>query len=80
VRDALFEKGVRVEIDDRAESLGKKIRESEMKKVPYLLVVGEKEVADGTVAVRSRKTKEQSTMGLEDFEVKIFKEILERSL
>jgi len=80
VREALFEKGVRVEIDDRAESLGKKIRESELRKIPYLLVVGEKEVEAGTVAVRSHKTKQQEVMGLEDFQLKIFKEIQERSL
>ena len=80
VHAALFEKGVRVEIDDRPESLGKKIRESELKKVPYILVVGEKEVEAGTVAVRTRKTKQQDSLGLEDFELKIFKEIQERSL
>jgi threonyl-tRNA synthetase len=80
VYNALFSKGVRVQVDDSTEGLGKKIRAAEMKKVPYMLVVGEKEVADGTVAVRSRKTKVQETMGLEDFEVKIFKEIQERNL
>jgi len=80
VREQLFEKGVRVEVDDKNESLGKKIRSAEMNKIPHILVVGEKEVADGTVTARSRKTKEQTTMALDDFALKIFKEIQERSL
>jgi threonyl-tRNA synthetase len=76
----LFEKGVRVQVDDATESLGKKIRSAELMKVPYILVVGDKEVESGNVAVRNRKTKDQTVMPLEDFEVMIFKEIQERSL
>ncbi len=80
VQAQLFEKGVRVQVDDATESLNKKIRGAEMKKIPYILVVGDKESEDGTVAVRSRKTKDQTVMGLEDFQVKLFKEIQDRSL
>jgi threonyl-tRNA synthetase len=80
VYNQLFEKGVRVEVDDNSESLGKKIRGAELKKIPYILVVGDKEVESSQVAVRSRKTKEQKTMGLEEFEVMVFEEIGERKL
>lgn len=80
IYNELFEKGVRVSVDDRTESLGKKIRAAELSKVPYMLVVGDKEVSENKVAVRSFKTKEQATMGAEEFGVKVFKEILERVL
>ncbi len=76
----LLEKGVRVEVDDASESLGKKIRAAELKKVPYMLVVGDKEVELNQVAVRSFKTKEQTSMAVEAFESKILEEISERRL
>lgn len=63
----LQEAGVRVQVDERSESVGKKIRESQLQKVPYMLVIGKKEVADGTVAVRSRESKDVRTMRLEEF-------------
>jgi threonyl-tRNA synthetase len=47
--------GVRVEIDDRSESIGKRIREAELQKIPYMLVVGDREVEEGAVAVRRHK-------------------------
>ena len=59
--------GFRVEIDDRNEKIGKKIREATMEKVPYMLVVGEKEEADGTVSVRSRSQGDKGAMSLKDF-------------
>ncbi len=55
VYDALIAAGVRAELSEANESLGKRIRAAEMMKIPYVLVVGEKEETDGTVAVRSRK-------------------------
>lgn len=76
----LFEKGVRAAVDENNESLGKKIRAAELKKVPYILVVGDKEVDENKVAVRNRKTKEQITMGVEEFEMKIFEEVQQRKL
>jgi threonyl-tRNA synthetase len=55
VSDELRKAGVRVEIDDRDEKMGYKIREAQMQKVPYMLVVGDKEIEAGTVAVRHRQ-------------------------
>ncbi|MFA6918213.1 MAG: threonine--tRNA ligase [Candidatus Gracilibacteria bacterium] len=63
--------GIRVELDDSNETLGKKIRSAEMRKIPYMLVVGEKEVADGTVTVRDYATKKQEIMGGGEFVEKV---------
>jgi len=54
VRAALDAAGLRVELDRRQEKIGYKIREAQLQKVPYMLVVGDREAADGTVSVRSR--------------------------
>ncbi len=54
VRQMLTEAGLRVELDDRQEKIGFKIREAQLQKIPYMLVVGDKEAAEGTVAVRTR--------------------------
>ena len=54
VRDTLAQAGLRVELDERQEKIGYKIREAQLQKVPYMLVVGDREMADGTVSVRSR--------------------------
>jgi threonyl-tRNA synthetase len=54
VRDRLAAAGLRVELDDRQEKIGYKIREAQLQKVPYMLVAGDREAADGTVSVRSR--------------------------
>ena len=54
VREPLAAAGLRVELDERQEKIGYKIREAQLQKVPYMLVVGDREAADGTVAVRSR--------------------------
>jgi threonyl-tRNA synthetase len=51
----LTEAGIRVDVDDRTESVGKKIREGELKKVPYMLVVGDQERSDGNVSVRKHR-------------------------
>jgi threonyl-tRNA synthetase len=58
VASALGEAGVRVRVDDRSESVGRKIRDAELAKVPYMLVVGDREQADGTVAARSHDARE----------------------
>jgi threonyl-tRNA synthetase len=68
---------IRVEMDDSNESLGKRIREAEKQKIPYILVVGEKEAQSASVAVRSRD-KEQKVIKLEEFLKKIQKEIKEK--
>ncbi len=63
--------GVRFELDDASETLGKRIRNSENQKIPFILIVGEKEVADKTVTIRSRREAEQRTVKLTEL-VKTF--------
>ena len=75
VKKALEEKDVRVEVDERAEKIGYKIREAQLQKVPYMLVVGDKEEASGEVGVRNRKDGDVGAMKLEDFVEKIDEEI-----
>ncbi len=67
VRDALEAVGVRVELDDNNDSLGKKIRNAEMMKVPYMFVIGEKEREGAQVCVRDYATKAQETMTMDEF-------------
>lgn len=67
IAEELKAAGIRYIIDDSNETLGKKIRNAEMMKIPYMLVVGEKEVEDKTIAVRSYATKEQNVMTMEEF-------------
>ncbi len=69
------EKGIRVVVDDRNEKTGYKIREAQLEKVPYMLVVGPKEVEQNLVAVRSRQNGDEGTCALEEFVQKILKEI-----
>ncbi len=70
----LKDNGFRVEIDDRNESIGKKIREAEMQKTPYLLIIGGKEAEAGTVAVRERGSGDKGQIKLADFIKNIEKE------
>jgi len=67
--------GIRVEIDDRQEKIGYKIREAQLQKVPYMLIIGDKEVEAKAVGVRSRKDGDIGQMSLEDFMKKIQEEI-----
>ena len=67
--------GVRALIDDRNEKIGRKIRDNELKRVPYMVVVGEKEAADGTVAMRKQGGGEQATMSVADFAKRIHDEV-----
>ncbi|MBQ6711498.1 MAG: threonine--tRNA ligase, partial [Clostridia bacterium] len=67
--------GVRVELDERSEKIGKKIRDAQLEKVPYMLVLGDKEAEAGQVAVRSRKTGETEVMTADEFVAKILLEI-----
>lgn len=75
VHKALEAAGVRVETDYRAEKMGYKIREAQLKKIPYMLVVGDKEAEDGTVAVRARKEEKGGTKPLAEFVAQICAEI-----
>ena len=75
VQDALAVHDIRGIIDDRVESIGKKIRDNEVKKIPFMLIVGEKEEAAGTVGVRKQGEGDVGAMSLDDF-VKYFTEQL----
>ncbi|MCK9417977.1 MAG: threonine--tRNA ligase [Nitrospirae bacterium] len=78
VRDQLLAAGVRTELDARSEKMGFKIREAAMEKVPYILVVGDKEVQQNMVAVRERGGKDLGAMPLAEFIDKTQKEISEK--
>ncbi len=67
VYDKLKKKGFRVEIDERSEKIGYKIREAQLEKIPYMLIVGEKEMTDGAVSVRSRKEGDKGSMAIDEF-------------
>ena len=67
--------GIRVEVDDRNEKIGYKIREAQTDKVPYMLIVGDKEVQSNTVSVRSRKKGELGAVAVDDFIRDILDEI-----
>jgi len=73
VKAELEKVGVRLEIDSRAEKMGYKIREAQLAKIPYMLVMGDKEATNGEVAVRKRGEGDIGTMKIEDF-VKLIKE------
>ena len=75
VNDKLFELGYRTQLDDRSEKIGKKIREAQVQKVPFMLIVGEKEVESRTVAVRQRHGGDLGAMSLEDFIARMQKDI-----
>lgn len=67
VKDILESHGFRVELDDRNEKIGKKIREAQLNKIPYMLILGEKEVENKNICVRSRKQGDLGSIGLEEF-------------
>ena len=75
LKEKLLQEGVRGVVDDRNEKTGYKIREAQLERVPYMLVVGAKEVEEHTVAVRSREEGDVGTMTVEEFTEKIGKEI-----
>ncbi len=75
VRDVLEEAGIRVELDERSEKIGYKIREAQLQKVPYMLILGDKEVEENKVGVRERKAGDLGQMDLNEFVEKVKKEI-----
>lgn len=77
VKEQLEAAGIRANIDERNEKVGRKIRDNEMKHIPYLLVVGEKEQADGNVNVRKQGEGTQETMTIPMFAEKVLKEVAE---
>lgn len=80
VKAILEEKGIRVELDARQEKIGYKIREAQLQKVPYMLILGEKEVEANAVGVRKRKEGDIGQMSIEDFVSMISKEIEEKAM
>ena len=79
VVDRLSDAGIRVEGDYRSEKLGYKIRDAQMQKIPYMLVVGDKEAESGNVSVRTRAGGDEGVMSVDDFMAKCLKEIAEKS-
>ena len=80
VKQELQKAGIRVELDDRNEKIGYKIREAQIQKVPYMLVIGDKEVENKAVGVRSRKDGDIGQMRFEEFKQKLQEEIENKSL
>ena len=72
--------GIRAEIDTRAEKIGYKIREAQMQKIPYMLVIGDKEVETENVSIRCRKRGDIGTMSVSDFCDMVEKEIREKTI
>ncbi|MCW2276748.1 threonine--tRNA ligase [Heliophilum fasciatum] len=79
VRDALAAKGLRVELDDRNEKVNYKIREGGVQKIPYLLIVGDKEAENRAVAVRKFGAGDQGAMALDAFVDKLVQEVAEKA-
>lgn len=79
VAQMLKDRGVRVEVDYRNEKIGYKIREAQMEKIPYMLVIGDKEMENGAVAVRSRKDGDLGTLTAQEFVDRIVEEIRTRA-
>ena len=75
LQDEFRKEEIRVEVDDRNEKIGYKIREAQLEKVPYMLVVGQKEVEEDLVSVRSRENGDEGNMKVDEFIEKIKKEI-----
>ena len=67
LRKKLFDLGIRVEVDERNEKMGYKIREAQVKKIPYALVIGDQEMQDGNVTLRKYGEKDSQTMSVDDF-------------
>ncbi len=78
VRQYFDKQGVRALVDDRNEKIGRKIRDNELKRVPYMVIVGEKESAEGFVSMRKQGGGEQATMSMEEFAQRINAEVAEQ--
>ncbi|HHW57739.1 MAG TPA: threonine--tRNA ligase [Clostridia bacterium] len=80
VYQRLLDHDIRVELDDRNEKIGYRIREAQLQKIPYMLIVGDKEVEQGTVSLRSRKEGDLGATSINEFIEKILKEIATKAL
>ena len=73
-------RGIRVEVDDRSEKIGFKIREAQLQKIPYMLLIGDNEVETENVSIRCRKRGDIGTMSVSDFCDMVEKEIREKTI
>ncbi|MCH5311151.1 MAG: threonine--tRNA ligase [Prevotella sp.] len=78
VAEALDVQGVRAVVDNRNEKIGRKVRDNEMKRIPYMVIVGEKEQEDGTVSIRKQGSEERGVMTIAEFAKKINDEVAEQ--
>lgn len=78
LKKIMIDKDIRVEVDDRQEKTGYKIREAQMQKIPYMLVVGDKEIENNSVSVRTREDGDLGTFTIDGFIERIEKEIIDR--
>ncbi len=75
LREEFLKDGIRVEVDDRNEKTGYKIRDAQLHKIPYMLIIGPKEVEKNTVSIRSREDGDIGTMDIEEFKNKVLEEV-----
>ena len=80
IEKELLKNKIRVKVDSRAEKIGYKIREAELERVPYMLILGKKEVEEEVLSIRRRGNKENEVMDLDGFVTKILKEIEEKEI
>lgn len=80
IEKELLKNKIRVKVDSRSEKIGYKIREAELERVPYMLILGKKEVEDKVLSIRRRGNKENEVMDLERFVTKLLKEIEEKEI
>jgi threonyl-tRNA synthetase len=78
IADLLVKKGIRAKLDSRNEKIGFKIREAQINKIPYMLVIGDKEIQDGTLSVRKRKEKKTDIMSINSFLSQLNEEIISK--
>ncbi len=78
IKRGLESAGIRVEVDDRNETIGKKIRNAQLEKLPYMLVIGDNEMNENTVAVRSRREGDKGVMSVAEFKAELLAEIAEK--
>lgn len=79
-RERLHEKGIRVQVDDRSEQIGLKIREAEKAKIPHMLIIGEREAEDKTVSLRKHRKGNTGTFAFDEYLVKLTEEIIHKYL
>ena len=80
IEKELLKNKIRVKVDSRAEKIGYKIREAELERVPYMLILGKKEVEEEVLSIRRRGNKENEVMDLDGFVTKLLKEIEEKEI